>query len=69
MRPFHPIHRSQPFDAEMFENDRVTVKFFVGEYLSQEASSQKRMELVHITVDIIFEKMIASSAKVTANDG
>ena len=56
MRPFQPIHRSQPFDAEMFENDRVTVKFFVGEYLSQEASSQKRMELVHITVDIFLRK-------------
>ena len=54
----------------MFENDRVTVKFFVGEYLSQEASSQKRMELVHITVDIFFfQKMIATSATVTPNDG
>ncbi len=31
VRPFHPLRRSQPFDAELIENKRVTVKFFAGE--------------------------------------
>ena len=32
VRAFHPIHRSQPFDAEMIGHQRVTVRFFNGEY-------------------------------------
>ena len=30
VRPFHPTHRSQPFDVDQFQNTRVTVKFYAG---------------------------------------
>ena len=32
LKPFHPLHRNQPFDVEVLNSDRVTVKFFANDF-------------------------------------